>query len=93
MSQRPGSDTALLNGMLHVIFAEGLENKEFIAARTENIEEARKAVEKYTPEFVERLTGVPRDQVIGEIKTPTQVLIPVLPVLRQSTQRGQMANP
>ena len=64
MSQRPGSDTALLNGMLHVIFAEGLENKEFIAARTENIEDARKAVEKYTPEFVERLTGVPRDHII-----------------------------
>jgi LacI family transcriptional regulator len=32
-------------------------------------------------------------QVVGEIKTPTQVLIPVLPVLRQSTQRGQLLNP
>jgi LacI family transcriptional regulator len=32
-------------------------------------------------------------QLIGEIKSPTQVLIPVLPVLRQSTQRGQVTNP
>jgi LacI family transcriptional regulator len=31
-------------------------------------------------------------QLTGEIKTPTQVLIPVLPVLRQSTQRGQLAD-
>lgn len=64
MPQRPGSDTALLNGLLHVIFAEGLENREFIEARTENIEEARKAVEKYTPEFVEKLSGVPRERIV-----------------------------
>ena len=31
--------------------------------------------------------------LIGEIRRPTQILIPVLPVLRLSTQRGQLVNP
>ena len=29
----------------------------------------------------------------GEIRTPTHILIPISPVLRESTQRGQLANP
>src|SRR5207237_5548387 len=51
---KPGTDVALLNGLLRVILKEGLENREFIEARTEGFDAVRAAVEPYTPETVER---------------------------------------
>jgi formate dehydrogenase alpha subunit len=62
--QRPGTDLALLNGMAHVIIKEGLEDKEFIANRTENFEAVRATVEKYTPEYVSEITGIPADDIV-----------------------------
>ena len=59
-----GSDVALINGLMNVILAEGLHDQEFIDARTEDFDELRAAVEKYTPEFVERITGVAPDDLI-----------------------------
>ena len=64
LRQRPGTDVAWLNGMMHVILKEGLEDKEFIAQRTEGFEELKKVVEAYTPERVEAITGVPRDDLV-----------------------------
>ena len=59
----PGTDVALLDAMLHVVFAEGLENREFIAARTRDVEAVRAAVAPYTPERAETITGVPADLI------------------------------
>ncbi len=56
---RPGSDVAFINGLANVIVSEGLEDRDFIAARTEGFEEFRKAVAEYTPERVEELSGIP----------------------------------
>ncbi|MEZ6230058.1 MAG: formate dehydrogenase subunit alpha [Candidatus Brocadiaceae bacterium] len=61
---RAGTNVALINGLLHVILKEGLENKEFIEARTENIDTLRQVVEQYTPEKVEEITGVPKEDII-----------------------------
>jgi formate dehydrogenase alpha subunit len=57
--QRPGSDIALLNGLCHVIIKEELTDKEFIARRTEGFEEMKTTLEKYTPDAVEEITGIP----------------------------------
>ena len=59
-----GSDVALINAMMHVILHEGLENKQFIAERTEGFEELRKAVEPYTPELGQKITGVPAEDIV-----------------------------
>jgi formate dehydrogenase alpha subunit len=58
---RPGSDIALLNGLMHIIIRDGLEDRKFIAERCENYEALRETVgvEKYTPERVAAITGVP----------------------------------
>jgi formate dehydrogenase alpha subunit len=56
---KPGTDIPLLNGLMHIIIKEGLEDKEFIAERTENYEALKETVERYTPEYVSELTGVP----------------------------------
>ncbi|MCF8144213.1 MAG: formate dehydrogenase subunit alpha [Deltaproteobacteria bacterium] len=63
LHQRPGTDVAWLNGMMHVIIAEGLENREFIHERCENFEAVREGVREYTPEKVERITGIPADDL------------------------------
>ena len=59
----PGSDVALLNGMLNHILAQGLENKEFIRKRTHGFDEVAKAVAPYTPERAESITGVSADLI------------------------------
>src|SRR5512143_4209355 len=61
LRQRPGTDIALLNGLAHIILKEGLEDKEFIAQRTEGFDEWRKVVETYTPARVSEITGIPAE--------------------------------
>ncbi len=58
---RPGTDVAVLNGLMNVIISEGLEDKAYIAERTEGYEEMRAVVETYTPERVEQISGIPAD--------------------------------
>lgn len=58
-----GSDLALLNAMAHVIIKEELYNKEFVEERTEGFEELKAGIEKYTPEYAERVTGVAADVI------------------------------
>jgi len=64
MQQKPGTDVALLNGMMNVILRKGLEDKDFIQSRTENFEALKQVVEKYTPEYVEKITGVPASRIV-----------------------------
>jgi formate dehydrogenase major subunit len=69
LRQRPGSDVALLNGMMNVIISEGLYAKEYVETRTEGFEDMKKVVEKYTPEYAETITGVPAE----DIKTAARI--------------------
>ncbi len=61
---RPGTNSALLNGLAHVMLNEGLINSEFIEAKTENYDAFKAAIGRYTPELVEKLTGVSKDRII-----------------------------
>jgi len=63
LRQRPGTDVALFNGLMNVIISEGLEDKKFITRRTEGYEELKKTILKYTPEIVEKITGVPAEDI------------------------------
>jgi formate dehydrogenase alpha subunit len=56
---RPGTDVAVLNAMAHVILAEGLENRAFVAERTEGRELLAAAVREWTPLRAEAISGVP----------------------------------
>ena len=57
-SQKPGSDVAWINGVIRLILEEGLEAADYIKERTEGFDEMKKAVEPFTPEYVEELTGI-----------------------------------
>lgn len=64
LQQRPGTDVPLFSAMANVIVQEELCNYEFIHARTENFETFAKAMEDFTPEMAERISGVPADKII-----------------------------
>jgi len=59
LRHKPGTDIALLNGLMHVIIREGWHDEAFIAERTEGFEEFKAVVGKYTPDVVSTITGVP----------------------------------
>lgn len=60
LQPKPGTDVALLNGMIAVILAEGLADKDFIARRTNGFENLREFItERYGLDTVTRITGVP----------------------------------
>ncbi|MBV9319649.1 MAG: molybdopterin-dependent oxidoreductase, partial [Mycobacterium sp.] len=61
----PGTDLALANGMLNVIIREGLADQQYIAARTTDFELVRRAVRLYWPDRVERITGVPENDLVA----------------------------
>jgi assimilatory nitrate reductase catalytic subunit len=71
----PGTDAALANGLLHIAVKEGWLDEAFIAERTRDFELVRRAVSSYWPERVERITGIPEQQLrlaagmLGRAKT------------------------
>jgi formate dehydrogenase alpha subunit len=63
LRQKNGSDVAWANGMMQVIISEGLLAEEFVRTRTEDFEVLKKAVSAYTPDRVEKITGIPAERL------------------------------
>jgi len=63
LRQKPGTDVAVFNGLMNVIIAENLYNKEYVARRTEGFDALKAVVAKYTPEYVEKISGVPAEDL------------------------------
>ena len=60
---KPGTNVALLNGIMNVILAEGLVDRDFIAARTEGFAALEEILPEYPPERVAEITGVPAEDI------------------------------
>jgi formate dehydrogenase major subunit len=60
---RPGTHIPTIYGILWHIFQNGWEDKEFIRQRVYGMDDARKEIDKWNPEEVERVTGLPPAQV------------------------------
>jgi formate dehydrogenase major subunit len=61
---KPGTDVAWINGLMHIIIKEELYDKEYVEKRTEDFDKVKDLVEKYVPEYVEEITGIPEDMLI-----------------------------
>ncbi len=61
---QPGTNIALLNGMMNVIIDRGLHDKEYIEERTENFEDFAEIIKEYTPERVAKICGVDEEDII-----------------------------
>jgi formate dehydrogenase major subunit len=59
-----GTDVAWINGLMHVIIKEGLQAKQFIENRTEGFDELKQTLEKFTPDTVSQITGIPAQEII-----------------------------
>ncbi len=66
---RPGTDVPLIWGILWHVFENGWEDKEYIARRVYGMDEIRAEVRKWTPQEVERVTGVPGSQLARVART------------------------
>lgn len=61
---RPGRDSALMNGILHVLVARGCVDHDFIARHTVGFEAVQATVARYTPELTAEITGVPAAAIV-----------------------------
>jgi anaerobic selenocysteine-containing dehydrogenase len=60
---RPGTDCALALGMLNVIIAENLYDKDFVEKFTTGFDRLAEHVKQFPPEAVEKVTWVPADDI------------------------------
>ena len=63
LRHKPGTDIALVNGLMHIILENEWHNKKFIEERCEGFEEYAENLKKYTPDFVSEETEVPQEQL------------------------------
>ncbi|MGB5146061.1 MAG: molybdopterin oxidoreductase family protein, partial [Porticoccaceae bacterium] len=60
---RPGTDVVLQNALMQVILAEGLEDRDYIAANTSGIEDLRAEVANWDPTTAAKICGVDEDTI------------------------------
>ncbi|MEP4190206.1 MAG: molybdopterin-dependent oxidoreductase, partial [Sneathiella sp.] len=63
LQEKPGSDVALLNSIMHVIAEEGLTDQDYIRNHTEDYAALAAHLKDYSPEEMQARTGVPADDV------------------------------
>jgi predicted molibdopterin-dependent oxidoreductase YjgC len=63
LRHKPGTDIALINGLMYIILEKGWEDQKFIAERTEGFEEFKATVMQYPPEKVAQTTRVPIEKL------------------------------
>ena len=59
----PGTDLALLLGLLHVVLTEGIADEDYLRDRTTGLSDVRASVSAWWPERTERVTGVPASRL------------------------------
>jgi formate dehydrogenase major subunit len=62
--QNLGTDVALLNGMMHVIYNNGWHNQEFIDSRTEDFPAFLEIIRQFPPERAAEISGVAVDDIV-----------------------------
>jgi formate dehydrogenase major subunit len=63
LQQKPGTDVALVNGLMYIMMANGWQDESFIQERTEGFEDFQKTVDQYPPELVSQITGIPEESL------------------------------
>jgi predicted molibdopterin-dependent oxidoreductase YjgC len=63
LQQKPGTDIALINGLMYLILENGWEDKAFIEERCENFDDFKATVMQYPPERASEITGIPVEKL------------------------------
>jgi formate dehydrogenase major subunit/formate dehydrogenase alpha subunit len=64
LQQKPGTDIALLNGIMHQILKQGWQDESFIKERTEGFAEFKQTLANYPPEIASKISGVAVEKII-----------------------------
>ncbi len=64
LRQKPGTDVALINGLMHIILKNNWQNQKFIDERCENFEEFKATLEGYTLDKVSAITGISEQDLL-----------------------------
>lgn len=70
LRQKPGTDIALLNGLMYLILENGWEDKAFIEERCENFDEFKATVMQYPPERASEITDIS----VGKLREAAQLM-------------------
>ena len=74
LQHEPGTDIALVNGLMHLILSQGWQDQGFIDSRTEGFQAFRASLAGYTPEHVSAITRIPVAQlheaaaILGQVR-------------------------
>lgn len=63
LKHKPGSDVALINGMMKCILDHGLENESFISERREDFDRLKEVLDALSLDEVEKISGVAREEI------------------------------
>ncbi len=63
LKHKPGTDIALVNGLIYILLEKGYEDKHYIEERTEGFEEVKTTIQNYPPYIVSEITGVSEAQL------------------------------
>ncbi|MGI9409870.1 MAG: formate dehydrogenase subunit alpha, partial [Hyphomicrobiaceae bacterium] len=66
---KPGTDVALLNGMLHTIISEELYDRQYVQANTEGFAELEERIKNFPPEAMADVCGIPADTIRSVART------------------------
>jgi predicted molibdopterin-dependent oxidoreductase YjgC len=84
-----GTDVALLNGVMHVIYKNGWHNQAFIEERTEKFEDLARVIEQFPPERTSQITGVAAADIVKMAdwyaRSETSSVVYVLGITQHST--------
>ncbi|OJD24436.1 hypothetical protein ACJ73_04203 [Blastomyces percursus] len=89
LAAKSGTNLALLNGLQHLLFENDWIDEEFVSKHVVGIDALRKMVDKYTPDYVEKITGVPKaklEEAAKIIGTTPSLLSTALQGVYQSNQ-------
>src|SRR5512140_2082665 len=76
LRQRPGTDIALLNGLMYIILEKGWQDQAFIDARCEGFDEFKATIQDYPPDKVSQITGIP----VEKLYTAAEMMGPLKPM-------------
>ena len=62
---RPGTDAALALGLMHVLFADGLQDDDYLARHTLGDDALRARAAEYAPARVAAITGIPAERIVA----------------------------
>ncbi|OQP05662.1 nitrate reductase [Geobacillus sp. 46C-IIa] len=98
LQPKSGTNVAVLNGLIHLLIANGWIDRSYIQRHTVGYEQLERTAARYTPELVEQITGVPERDLrtcaewIGTSKTTVTVLLQGVYQSMDATAAASLVN-